>query len=130
MPSVPGGKHFFLRLRCFTDFSPICIPSIAIGVAGVHHIIGRRNCKDSRKNIEEPEPIHTFLHWKEYGYSVKKGEKAIAQLEIWKYTEKKKTDGEDTEEETAEHAFKKKAFFFCFAQVEPIRRKADESEKV
>lgn len=84
----------------------------------------------TKKNIEEPEPIHTFLRWKEYGYSVKKGEKAIAQLEIWKYTEKKKTDGEDVEEENAEHAFKKKAFFFCFAQVEPIRRKADESEKV
>lgn len=43
-----------------------------------------------KRKIEEPEEIHTFLIWKELGFSVKKGEKAIAKFDIWKYTQKKK----------------------------------------
>lgn len=72
-----------------------------------------------KRKIEEPEEIHTFLIWKELGFSVKKGEKAIAKFDIWKYTQKKKS--EEKEDEEKEHAFKKLAFFFSPAQVEPMK---------
>lgn len=64
----------------------------------------------------EPEQIHTFQHWKALGYSVKKGEKAIAKFSIWKYSEKKPEDG--TDEETIRKMFMKTAAFFSAAQVE------------
>ena len=35
------------------------------------------------KKVPEPEEIHSFSRWKEYGYGVKRGEKAIAKVEIW-----------------------------------------------
>ena len=76
------------------------------------------------KKVPEPEEIHSFSRWKECGYGVKKGEKAIAKVEIWKYAESKKTvDGklESDEEETKERIFKKSAFFFSASQVEPLR---------
>ena len=76
------------------------------------------------KKVPEPEEIHSFLRWKEYGYGVKKGEKAIAKVEIWKYAESKKKDegkSEDEESEEKERLFKKVAFFFAPSQVEPLR---------
>lgn len=71
------------------------------------------------KKVPEPEEIHSFLRWKEYGYGVKKGEKAVAKVEIWKYADAKKKDDEETEEK--ERIFKKAAFFFASSQVEPLR---------
>ena len=71
------------------------------------------------KKVPEPEEIHGFSRWKEYGYGVKRGEKAIAKVEIWKYADAKKKDGEETEEK--ERIFKKAAFFFASSQVEPLR---------
>lgn len=76
------------------------------------------------KKVSEPEEIHSFLRWKEYGYGVKKGEKAIAKVEIWKYAELKKKDegkSEDEESKEKERLFKKVAFFFAPSQVEPLR---------
>lgn len=58
------------------------------------------------------EDIHTFQKWKAMGYSVKKGEKAIAKFPIWKYTVKEK----DGEEEA--HTFMKMSCFFSTSQVE------------
>lgn len=45
---------------------------------------------------------------------------------------KKKADSDKDEEdaEESERVFKKKAFFFRFSQVEPIRRAEDECKKV
>ena len=71
------------------------------------------------KKVPEPEEIHSFSRWKECGYGVKKGEKAIAKVEIWKYAESKKPESD--EEETKERIFKKSAFFFSASQVEPLR---------
>lgn len=82
-----------------------------------------------KRTVEEPEEIHTFTVWKDLGFSVKKGEKAISKLDIWKYTNKKK---EETEEaEGKDHVFRKTAFFFSLSQVEPLkRRENDGGEKV
>lgn len=64
----------------------------------------------------EAEAIHTFAAWKELGYAVKKGEKAITKLTIWKHTAK---INKETGEEDAK-MFMKKAAFFAASQVEKI----------
>ena len=71
-----------------------------------------------KKQIEEPEQMHTFMEWKKRGYSVKHGEKAVSKIPIWKHTTKKaKNDGESDQEKM----FMKMAFFFTASQVEPIK---------
>ena len=72
----------------------------------------------NNKELDLPEIIHTYARWKSLGYQVKKGEKAVAQFPIWKYTSKKTK--EMSEEEAQEHGycFLKKASFFKAAQVE------------
>ena len=35
---------------------------------------------DGEQEIPEPEPIHTYQHWKENGYQVRKGEHAVASF--------------------------------------------------
>lgn len=72
--------------------------------------------------LPEPEEIHTFSRWKAMGFSVKKGEKAIAKFPIWKYGVSKK-QSEDGEEEK-EKLFMKRSAFFAPSQVEPIRKEA------
>lgn len=74
--------------------------------------------QDSNGNIieyMEPEQIHTFQHWKECGFRVKKGQKAIATFPIWKRTVKINDNGEERAK-----MFLKKSAFFSFSQVEPI----------
>lgn len=80
-----------------------------------------QNEEGKTEKIPEPEEIHSFSRWKEYGYSVKKGEKAIAKIEIWKKGTKKEETEEEENAEKKERMFKKVAFFFSPAQVEPIR---------
>ena len=60
-------------------------------------------------SVPEPEEIHTFARWKGLGFSVKKGEKAIAKLPIWKRTAK--VNDETGEEEDARMFMKTSAFF-------------------
>lgn len=82
----------------------------------------------SMDQVQEPEPIHTFACWKGMGFSVKKGEKAIARFPIWKGSEKvlKDDDGNDTDEKELK-MFRKEACFFKASQVEPTdRRKPSE----
>ena len=73
----------------------------------------------------EPEAIHTFARWKDLGYSVKKGEHAVAKLQIWKGApqhveiEAKNDRGEAvTVEQDSLKMFKKVAHFFAASQVE------------
>lgn len=66
--------------------------------------------------IKETEPLHTFQAWKSLGYSVKKGQKAVTKLQIWKHTVKKNPE---TDEEKA-RMFMKVAAFFSASQVEKI----------
>lgn len=67
--------------------------------------------------ISESEEIHTFQKWKSLGYAVKRGEKAITKLTIWKHTSK--INPETQEEEMA--MFMKTAAFFSTSQVEKIK---------
>ena len=79
--------------------------------------------RDEAGNIftmPEPEPIHTFNYWKEIGYSVRKGEKAVTKLCIWKYTSKRKTDEDGNEQEPESRMFMKTSAFFALSQVQPI----------
>lgn len=89
------------------------------------------------QKIELPEEIHTFAAWKQAGYIVKKGEKAIAAFPVWKYKESRRNrpeqaqtgpaDGEQASEQIdgeqarqAGRMFMKTAYFFKRAQVERI----------
>ena len=76
--------------------------------------------EDGARQVEMPEEIHTFQAWKSLGYSVKKGEKAIAKFPIWKYTSKK-VETEDGEEKEISNMFMKTAAFFKVSQVEIIK---------
>ena len=61
--------------------------------------------QEEKKQIEEPEPIHTYAAWKQLGFQVKKGSKAVAQINIWKHVSRKEeievkyTDGTTGTEE-------------------------------
>lgn len=66
--------------------------------------------------FKETEQIHTFAAWKELGYVVKKGQKAVAKFPIWKYVSKK---NEETNKEDSK-MFMKVAAFFSNSQVERI----------
>ena len=70
---------------------------------------------ESVMTFKEVEDIHTYAKWKELGFQVKKGEKAVTQFMIWKYVQKKK---KETDEENEARMFMKKASFFKRSQVE------------
>ena len=77
----------------------------------------------TKTEIMEPEPIHTYNAWKAMGYQVKRGERNIAQITIWKPGKAKKTDNEETNadgENDETRMFLKTAFFFKRSQVEQI----------
>lgn len=87
------------------------------------------------KEIELPEPIHTFNGWKQRGYSVKKGEKSKIRITIWKHTTKRldeNTGDKETDKMNSninaqggeKRMFMKVACFFTAEQVEPIKAKA------
>lgn len=73
----------------------------------------------NQKEIKMPEEIHTYAAWKELGYQVRKGEKAVASFMIWKY-KAGKTEAENPEEQPDGKMFMKKAHFFKMAQVDRI----------
>lgn len=54
-----------------------------IGTTG--RTITVEDAQGNKKDLQEPEPLHTYAKWKELGYQVKKGEKAKAKFTIWKY---------------------------------------------
>lgn len=85
------------------------------------------NGEEEKKVIEEPEAIHTYAAWKQLGYQVKRGNKAVAQINIWKHVSKKEemevtyTDGTTgTEEIDNSKMFMKLSSFFSASQVEKI----------
>lgn len=69
--------------------------------------------------LDEPETIHTFQAWKSRGFSVKKGEKAVAQFYIWKCVSKQIQDSDGMTEEQ-KRMFMKKASFFSASQVQEM----------
>lgn len=75
--------------------------------------------EEEEVTVEEAEPIHTYNGWKERGYQVQKGEKAIAQFTIWKHVTKK---AEIEDEKDEQKMFMKKASWFKASQVAPIEQ--------
>ena len=67
--------------------------------------------------VKEPEPIHTYAAWKDLGYQVQKGQKAIASFKIWKHTTKENKETGKNESKM----FLTTAFFFKSSQVAPIQ---------
>lgn len=77
-----------------------------------------RTTVDLIKNgtISDGEVIHTFQHWKSLGYVVRKGEKAVVKLPIWKQGTKKSEEGERAKSVM----FIKTSAFFASSQVEAV----------
>lgn len=97
-----------------------------IGTTG--RVINGQDAEGNAIQIEEPEPIHTYAGWREHGYQVKRGQKAIATFNIWKCAKKRKKEKENEEnsEEKKEYMFLTKAFFFSQKQVEKIENGGDQ----
>ena len=74
---------------------------------------------EGEKVFQEPQEIHTYATWKALGFQVKRGEKALAKFQIWKYAQARRE--EETEEEPTGRMFLKLSFFFSPAQVEPCK---------
>lgn len=66
-------------------------------------------------------PLHTYTKWQSLGYQVKKGEKCMHRITIWKGCTKKVKSKDGTETETTK-VIMKTACFFTIAQVEPITK--------
>lgn len=73
--------------------------------------------ENGTKLMDIPEPIHTFQGWRELGYTVRKGEHAVAKFPIWKHTVKKaKQEGEHD----ISKMFMQTAAWFTAAQVDKM----------
>ena len=84
---------------------------------GTGNTITVENEEGEKIELEEPEQIHTYAGWKTLNRQVKKGEKSIATILIWKHTTKKPKEKEEEEQEAL---FMTKAFFFRECQTEAI----------
>lgn len=62
------------------------------------------------------EECHTYGRWKEMGYQVRRGSKALFKASIWKHTSKVNVETGDSEQ----HMFMKTASFFGRSQVDKI----------
>ena len=75
-------------------------------------------------------PLHTFQEWKARGYSVKKGEKAMLHVDLWKYTtrpakalrEAAEAAGEELPDDP--HYYKKRSHLFTAEQVQRTEQRA------
>ena len=108
-----------------TNAQIIFVEGQKLAEAGVISYTGRTykalNAAGEEVEYKETEPIHTYATWKEMGFQVQKGEKAVAKFPVWKYTCK---HNEETGEEENAHMFMKVASFFRLAQVAPIEKTA------
>ena len=104
-----------------TNAQIIFIEGQKLAEAGIINYTGRvlkaLNPAGEEVEVKETEQIHTYAAWKELGYQVQKGQKAVAKFPVWKYTSKK---NEETGEEENAHMFMKTASFFRLEQVAPI----------
>ena len=60
-------------------------------------------------------PLHTYTKWQELGYQVKKGEKSLHKITIWKSVKIKPEEGEPITK-----LIQKTSAFFTMEQVQPI----------
>ena len=91
-------------------------------IRGTGRFVEVEDQNGNKQQLELPEAIHTYNAWKELGFQVQKGQKAVGQFTIWKYAAGKHTDAEAEEatEEAPGRMFLKKASFFSAAQVQAI----------
>ena len=89
-------------------------------LTGTGEIIVVEDSEGNKKQLEMPEPIHTFAGWKKLGYCVKKNEHCIAKFPVWNY-KSRKVKNEEGEEEDKANMFLKTAFFFKASQVERMK---------
>lgn len=66
--------------------------------------------------------LHTYARWKQLGYVVKRGEKAILCAYLWKMTKNKKETEKDEDEEHR-GMYLCKSYLFSNKQVEQIMAK-------
>lgn len=78
---------------------------------------------------KETEEIHTFLEWKKAGYIVQKGQKAVAKIAIWNFTDKPSKATKEAREAANKdpdaadpHYYMKEAAFFSASQVAPLEK--------
>lgn len=85
--------------------------------------------------LKETEKIHTYKEWQNLGMQVQKGQKAVAKITIWMFTDKlsKKAQAEaeaaGKEAKASPHYYMKEAAFFSTSQVAPVKpdQKKEES---
>lgn len=110
-----------------TNAMIILLESVKLMEAGLISGTGEKMVvKDSEGNEQEldiPEQIHTYQRWKSLGYQVRRGQKAIAQFPIWKYTSKKTKEMSEEEAQEGGYCFMKLSSFFKAEQVERIGEK-------
>lgn len=66
------------------------------------------------------EDIYTYTEWAKQGYQVKRGEKSMHKIEIYKHVKYSKTNLKTGEEEMKENFYLKTTAFFLPSQVEKI----------
>lgn len=89
-------------------------------VSGKENEKGLKMCNDEIIHTAQMlagicEECHTYSKWKQLGYQVQRGSKAVFQATIWKHTTCER-DGE-----IEERMFMQKASFFSRSQVEKIK---------
>lgn len=74
------------------------------------------------KTIEyqDTERLHTFQTWKSLGYIVRRGEKSVIALTIWKHISRSHEDPDGNMIIDPGKMFPKKAYFFSASQVDKI----------
>lgn len=110
----------------------ILMESIKLMEEGILQPTGQKivvDTDDGKKELDIPEPIHTYQTWKKLGYQVQKGEKAIAQFPIWKFIngklkEEEVRDDVDVDKNQNEKGYcrLKTANFFKASQVKEVAK--------
>ena len=85
-------------------------------MTNVQIITNAKNQLIADGKLNADETIHTYKKWKELGYQVYRGEKAIVALNIWQFFQKN-VDDEDEEKQPEGKMRVKKAYFFSTKQV-------------
>ena len=109
-------------------------------IKGTGEFVTMEDEDGNKFEVEMPEPIHTFAAWKTMGYSVKKGEHAVAKFAIWKHTSKMldtdtgnaeadKMNAQINEQGGQTNMFMKVSAFFTQSQVEPTKEKPKKQSK-
>jgi len=111
-----------------TNAEIIMLHRVALYQAGLIKGTGRMLEGLDGEEIPEIEEIHTFAHWKQLGFKVRKGEHAVAKFAVWKHRSKTvEVEAEDGTTQTVDKGrmFLKDAFWFASSQVEPMPVKGD-----